>query len=77
MARALLALHKQAPMVLSEEDISAASFMPEVDQIVIAAARFTPCLSNENQKTKRVRKDTPGVRAMIPNNRYGSWPHII
>jgi hypothetical protein len=58
-------------VVLSEEDISAASLMPQVDQIVISAASFTPCLSNENQKTKRVRKDTPGVRAMISNNRYG------
>jgi hypothetical protein len=52
-------------VVLSEEDISAASLMPEIDQIVIAAARFTPCLSNENQKSKRVRKDTPGVRDLI------------
>jgi hypothetical protein len=58
-------------VVLSEEDISAASLMPEVDQIVIVVSRFTPCLSNENQKTKRVRKDTPGVQAMISNNCYG------
>ena len=58
-------------MVLSEVDISAASLMPELDQIVVAAARFTPCLYNENQKTKRVREDTPGVRTVISNNRYG------
>ncbi len=76
MARALLSLHKPAPVVLSEEDISAASLMPEVDQIVIAAARFTPCLSNENQKIKWVRKDTPGVRAMIPNNGIMGVGHI-